>query len=489
MPAFAITYSLPTMFRGEENFLAAMRRRQGSAAVLRRLGPVTEAAGRDVRLAGGLAAPLGLAAIDAAGQAVDQPHVLVGRVFEADIAGGQPRDQRREQDRHRDHRSADIDGHRTQEHGPIRRAIAIELIVSWPRHWLDLGSPRLRLSDDRLWLGAHLADFLFAGRPCDDRFATIGVLRFPTQKRPGPGPLRAAWLVKSAAEQAAHHVAEESTGAAHAAATAVSATAATAGGTAMRGLIVGVVGRGDAGGDDLRLHRLVLELVQIAGGGIAARSLPALDHATGLIVELAGCLDIEAEAGEAALHVAAQVLVEADLVFGDLVGLFGEGRGIDAGGEVARRRRGTVLDRGDAGERQRLEGAVRIVGEVSVELLNLVGVLDRAPELELDFAGLGDGCRSGVGGGSGRCGRIEVNGAGEIGVPPGQLRLVGLVIDLGADLGHRLLDLDAGGSDVGNERAGEGAVGAGFAIERGLARASGKGNQRAFAGLHLGKAA
>src|SRR5581483_7297987 len=122
MPAFANTYSLTRTFRGEDNFLAATRSEPALATVLRRLGPITEAASRDIRLAGGLAAPLGLAAIDAASQAVDQPHVLVGRTFQTDIAGGQPRDQRREQDRHRDHRRTDIDGHGAQRHSPIRRA-------------------------------------------------------------------------------------------------------------------------------------------------------------------------------------------------------------------------------------------------------------------------------------------------------------------------------------------------------------------------------
>ena len=55
----------------------------------------------------------------------------------------------------------------------------------------------------------------------------------------------------------------------------------------------------------------------------------------GRLVELAGDLGVEAEPVEPALHVAALALVEADLVLGGLVGFLLEGRGIDAGGQVA----------------------------------------------------------------------------------------------------------------------------------------------------------
>lgn len=213
-------------------------------------------------------------------------------------------------------------------------------------------------------------------------------------------------------EQAAHHVAEQRAGTAHAAASATMRAATTTGGAVPRGVIPGIVG-GDAGGDDLGLHRLVLELVEVAGGGITARGLPAPDHRPGLLVELAGRLDVETETGEAPLHIATLALVQTDLVFGDLVGVVREGRRIDAGRQIARRRGRPLLEGGDAGERQRLEGAVRIVGEVSVELLDLVAVLDRAPELELDLAGLGDGGRRRDIRRS-RCRRVEKNGAGEI---------------------------------------------------------------------------
>ncbi len=71
---------------------------------------------------------------------------------------------------------------------------------------------------------------------------------------------------------------------------------------------------------------------------------------------------------------------------------------------------------------------------------------------------------------------------------PGQLALVGLFIDLGANLGHRLLDLDAGGGDVGDQGARERAVGAFLTVECGLARAGGERDQGAFAGFHFGQA-
>ena len=72
---------------------------------------------------------------------------------------------------------------------------------------------------------------------------------------------------------------------------------------------------------------------------------------------------------------------------------------------------------------------------------------------------------------------------------PGQLALVGLFVDLGADLGHRLLDLDAGGGDVGQQRPGERAVGAFLAVQRGLSGAGRKRDQGAFTGFHFGQAA
>src|SRR5262249_35637287 len=171
------------------------------------------------------------------------------------------------------------------------------------------------------------------------------------------------------------------------------ATAATAAApaAAARGarLVVGsIFAGGDAGGEDLGLQRLVLQGVEITGLRIAAGGLPAGNHGAGFLVELTGRLDVEAEAGEAAVHVAALRLAQAELVFGHLRRVLGEDRLVDgAGGQVAGRVGRAVLQCGDAGQRDRLEGAVRIVVQVGVEFLDLVGVLDRAPELELDFGG------------------------------------------------------------------------------------------------------
>ena len=152
-------------------------------------------------------------------------------------------------------------------------------------------------------------------------------------------------------------------------------------------LVVGVVAGSNTCCNDLGLQRLQLQGVEEAAPGIAARSLPARDHSAGIVVELAADPGVKAEAGQAALHVAALAPVETDLVFAGLVGFLGEGCGIDTGGQVTGRGRGAILQRGDAGERQRLERAVRIVGEIGVEFFRLVRVLDRAPELKLDFRG------------------------------------------------------------------------------------------------------
>src|SRR5262249_41488460 len=144
------------------------------------------------------------------------------------------------------------------------------------------------------------------------------------------------------AEHAAHHAADEAAGASGiatamvtltAATTAASATAAAGAATRLRLFVAGARGRG--GRHDLGQQCLVLQLVEIAARGVPARGLPALDHAAGRLIEHAGHLGVEAEPVEAALHVAALALVEADLVLGDLVRIRREGGRIDAGREVA----------------------------------------------------------------------------------------------------------------------------------------------------------
>src|ERR1700753_3191208 len=113
---------------------------------------------------------------------------------------------------------------------------------------------------------------------------------------------------------------------------AATTTAATAVVPARRMVVIGIVaGTGLRGGDDLGEQGLVLQLVEEAAARIAAGGLPAAEHRTGVLVELAVDLGVEAEAVEPALHVAALALVEADLVFGDLLGFLGEGGGRDAG--------------------------------------------------------------------------------------------------------------------------------------------------------------
>src|SRR5262249_52607008 len=142
-------------------------------------------------------------------------------------------------------------------------------------------------------------------------------------KRRPRGPLFARNPDRDLPEQSAHHVAGECAGSA---ASAGVTTAAAAAGVAHmarvgRGFVVGrgrvlVLGAacqifGDQGG--------VLVLVEVAGRLVAAHGLPALDHAAGLIVKLAGDAHVKAELGEAALHVTTLAPVEADLVLGDLI--------------------------------------------------------------------------------------------------------------------------------------------------------------------------
>src|SRR3954453_20876709 len=67
--------------------------------------------------------------------------------------------------------------------------------------------------------------------------------------------------------------------------------------------------------------------VEEAGLRIAACRLPARDDGAGRLVEPSVDLGIEAETGQRALHVAALCLVEANLIFGLLSCLRGNGGG------------------------------------------------------------------------------------------------------------------------------------------------------------------
>src|SRR5450631_2667516 len=79
----------------------------------------------------------------------------------------------------------------------------------------------------------------------------------------------------------------------------------------------------------------MLERVEEAGLGIAARPLPARDDGAGRLVELSVDLGVEAETGQPALHIATLCLVEADLIFGFLVCFVASGSRIDGCRQVA----------------------------------------------------------------------------------------------------------------------------------------------------------
>ena len=79
----------------------------------------------------------------------------------------------------------------------------------------------------------------------------------------------------------------------------------------------------------------MLQRVEKASLGIAARRLPARDDSAGRLVEPTADLGIEAETGQPTLHVAALSLVEAYLIFGFLSCLVGNDRRIDGCDQVA----------------------------------------------------------------------------------------------------------------------------------------------------------
>ena len=85
MPVFVSTFLQRERFAENKISRRCGAKVEGSAHALGCPGAVANASRSHVLLARGLAARLRLAAIDAAGEAVDQPHVLVVRAIEADM--------------------------------------------------------------------------------------------------------------------------------------------------------------------------------------------------------------------------------------------------------------------------------------------------------------------------------------------------------------------------------------------------------------------
>src|SRR3954453_20004347 len=79
----------------------------------------------------------------------------------------------------------------------------------------------------------------------------------------------------------------------------------------------------------------MLQRVEEAGLGIAARRLPTRDPGAGRLVEPSVDLGVETETGQSALHVATLSLVESDLILGFLSCLGDRGRRIGGGQQVA----------------------------------------------------------------------------------------------------------------------------------------------------------
>src|SRR5579863_384652 len=73
----------------------------------------------------------------------------------------------------------------------------------------------------------------------------------------------------------------------------------------------------------------MLRGVEEAGLRIAVFLLPALDGGAGRFVELSVDLGVKPELGQPTLHIATLRLGEADLIFGFLICIVGEGRRID----------------------------------------------------------------------------------------------------------------------------------------------------------------
>src|SRR5262249_28060842 len=128
-------------------------------------------------------------------------------------------------------------------------------------------------------LRAHRGDLLAQARRSRDGIAT-GTHRNKTEaasaREAAGSPLQGALgfsgrptSISAAAKPSAHHASEERAGSATAAA--VVPAAATTGMAHMVSLVVAIVGGRHAGGDDLGHQRLVLQRIEVAGRGIAAR--------------------------------------------------------------------------------------------------------------------------------------------------------------------------------------------------------------------------
>src|SRR6266851_1867331 len=236
-----------------------------------------------------------------------------------------------------------------------------------------------------------------------------------------------------ASEQSAHHAAYQANWTADTAVMASTAAATTAGRRGFSGFAAGAGTRARRW-HDFAQQRLMLQRVEEAGLGIAACPLPARDDRAGRFVELSVGLGVEAEARQPALHSFTPCLVEAYLIFGFLGCFLGKDHHwIDGFRQVAGGRARTVLQRGDPRQGDRFELTVGIAGQIGTEFAGPVRILDRTPELELNLRS-GAGCgsrripRNGGSSTRGRRNRIEINRADQIGIRPGQLRPLGLLI-------------------------------------------------------------
>src|SRR6478672_7484685 len=139
------------------------------------LGPLADATRCDLGLAGRLATLRSLAFEDSAGEPVDQPQIFFVGTLDAREPGSDSRNQRGQQDCRGDDGCADQDGHGASR-SAIWRGPTIPLIFALSFRRLKQGPGRFRFfafSSRAIFLGAHLADFLFAHRRRRDGFATV----------------------------------------------------------------------------------------------------------------------------------------------------------------------------------------------------------------------------------------------------------------------------------------------------------------------------